>query len=67
MSKLEIKPGDMFESLRLNIMEYDSLRLPIAWGLFPLPLNSTFEILINGKKEIFLKKILVSIKKSQNI
>jgi hypothetical protein len=42
MSKLEINPGDMFESLRLNIMEYDSLRPPISWGLFPLPIKLNF-------------------------
>jgi hypothetical protein len=59
MSKLEINPGDMFESLRLNIMEYDSLRPPISWGLFPLPINSTFEILMNGKKRDIFKKDII--------
>ena len=56
MSKLEIKLVDMYESLRLNIMEHDSLRLPISWGIFPLPLNSTFEILMNGRKKDIFKK-----------
>ena len=59
MSKLEINPGDMFESLRLNIMECDSLRPPISWGLFPLPINSTFEILMNGKKRDIFKKDII--------
>jgi len=59
MSKSEIKPNDMFECLRLNIMEYDSLRPPISWGLFPLPLNSTYEILMNGNKRNIFKKDVI--------
>lgn len=54
MSKIEITPEEMIESLRINIMMYDSPRPPASWGLSSL--RSSFEIMINRKKDLFKKE-----------
>jgi hypothetical protein len=53
MSKIEINPKEMIESLRINIMEYDSPRPPVSRDLFPLSLRSSFEIMRSRNKDTY--------------